>query len=533
MKLIFLSLLTFNFTYLISQKADFKVFNCQPIIEDFIWAAETEVSNIQYREFLSSLKGTSAYKKMLPDTNCWRERNISSPYTEYYFRHPAYSNYPVVGITYEQAQAFCDWLTIVLNESYQKNSKHPAEKLIVRLPSKQEWITAAKGGDPNAEFPWSYPDVRNLDKKYKGSLMANFIRGKSDYMGVAGQLNDNADITAPVQSYWPNGYGLYNMSGNVSEMIADKGQTKGGSWASYAKNIQIDAENEFPEDINSDSRIGFRYFIEVVSFKNEYKKMKEYTCSAKEIESMIVYIPGKTFNFVGKTEVTNRLFNYYLKDTKRVKKSKTNNALWNDIVNYPAIWNNDYDNKNQYLEFPVVNITKEEAVEFCKWLTKKYNSFPKIKYKGIQFRLPDEKEWEFAACGGLDHSPYPWGGPYIRNAKGSLLCNHSAVKYAWINYEGESFLIDGIDENEKQEVAGWDGYEILAPSISYFPNGWGLYNMSGNVAEIIDEKDIIKGGSWNSFENKVLIQSKEKYTGACPTTGFRIFGSYDNSVSKN
>ena len=52
-------------------------------------------------------------------------------------------------------------------------------------------------------------------------MLANFVRGRGDYMGVSGHLNDNADITAPVFSYWPNDYGLYNMAGNVSEWVLD------------------------------------------------------------------------------------------------------------------------------------------------------------------------------------------------------------------------------------------------------------------------------------------------------------------------
>jgi hypothetical protein len=63
--------------------------------------------------------------------------------------------------------------------------------------------------------------VRNPDDRWQGQLLANFVRGRGDMMGVAGNLNDNADITAPVFSYWPNDYGLYNMAGNVSEWVMD------------------------------------------------------------------------------------------------------------------------------------------------------------------------------------------------------------------------------------------------------------------------------------------------------------------------
>jgi formylglycine-generating enzyme required for sulfatase activity len=71
------------------------------------------------------------------------------------------------------------------------------------------------------QYPWNGHIVRNKDEKYKGQMMANFKRGRGDNMGTAGFLNDNADIPAPVHSYWPNDFGLYNMAGNVNEWVMD------------------------------------------------------------------------------------------------------------------------------------------------------------------------------------------------------------------------------------------------------------------------------------------------------------------------
>jgi len=243
---------------------------------------ETEVSNQDYREFTHWLSrvypGNKAkINSALPDTTLWRSAlAYNEPYVENYYRHPAFSDYPVVGVTWEQATAYCTWRTDRVNEQilvdrgimahdntqtgqnvytsktyltglYQgTDGEKPLEnpdgttKRIrwedgimlpsYRLPTEAEWEYAAYGLTENMDgelltdkklYPWNGAYLREDSKKGKGQMKANFVRGRGDMMGVAGALNDNADITAPVFSYEANDFGLYCMAGNVNEWVAD------------------------------------------------------------------------------------------------------------------------------------------------------------------------------------------------------------------------------------------------------------------------------------------------------------------------
>ncbi len=235
---------------------------------------ETEVSNQDYREYIYWLRRVYPGDReklnfALPDTNLWRsELAYNEPYVNNYFRHPAYSDYPVVGVNWNQANAYCTWRTDRVNEKilvergilvhdntqagenvfttdaylaglYQGTPGNNDQEVrwedgimlpSYRLPTEAEWEYAAYGliGNTDGElltdrrlYPWDGAYLRKDDRKEKGRLRANFVRGRGDMMGMAGALNDNADITAPVFSYEPNDYGLYCMAGNVNEWVAD------------------------------------------------------------------------------------------------------------------------------------------------------------------------------------------------------------------------------------------------------------------------------------------------------------------------
>ncbi|HOY37890.1 MAG TPA: SUMF1/EgtB/PvdO family nonheme iron enzyme [Bacteroidales bacterium] len=283
---------------------------------------ETEIRNIDYLEYLYWLRYVYGqekyfiYNEALPDTLVWRQRlAFNEPMVELYLRHPAYEDYPVVGVSWVQASKYSDWRTDRVNEvilvregifvdnlvprqgvnqfnldsylfsssSYditlelpvskdnknKGNTNHdgkvdnlyrPADYFDTdnknkqqqnvtetrrnvrtedgiflpryRLPTEAEWEFAALAHIGNTYneriynrrlYPWNGHYIRNDSRKgdERGQIMANSMRGRGDNMGVAGALNDKADISAPVKSYWPNEYGLYCMAGNVNEWVMD------------------------------------------------------------------------------------------------------------------------------------------------------------------------------------------------------------------------------------------------------------------------------------------------------------------------
>lgn len=165
-----------------------------------------------------------------PDTLCWvRDFTYSynEPMTRKYFSHPAFDDYPVVGVTWSQATAFNIWRTNLWNNFRTSNGEPESEDF--RLPVESEWEYASRGGRKNAPYPWGGPYIRNT----KGCILANFKPGRGNYP------EDGGMYTVKANSYWPNDYGLYNMGGNVAE------------WTSSAF---YESAYNFVHDLNPDIR---------------------------------------------------------------------------------------------------------------------------------------------------------------------------------------------------------------------------------------------------------------------------------------
>jgi formylglycine-generating enzyme required for sulfatase activity len=196
-------------------------------INDTLYADETEVSNfswLEYQWWIFRKYGYNSpqYKAVLPDTLVWRDSLITNePYVKYYLRHSAYRDYPVVGISYEQAIEFCKWRTERVMEYMAISKKYSTIDFEYRLPTKREWEFISNNG-------MGY--FSNGGKGAKGKITSNHRWAKDSIEAKKGYQHNYPEVTAPEHSYEKNLFGLFHMIGNVAEMVNEKGISKGGSW---------------------------------------------------------------------------------------------------------------------------------------------------------------------------------------------------------------------------------------------------------------------------------------------------------------
>ena len=502
--------------------------------EKILYMSRTEVSNGQYVEYLKWLKSNGTkeeFEKAYPDTSVWiKELKAYEPYTKYYLNHIAYKDYPLVGISQQQARRFCIWIQDSLNKFLRESNKFDIAEVIVRLPSTNEWVTAARSDlHGNAIFPWEGESERWGEEgknRDRGLLRLNYKRGFPRGENGAKQLNDDGYITTPIESYWPNKIGLFNMSGNVAEWVEESGKTKGGAYNLPLYYSRLDAEGFWDGDSSAKASIGFRYVVEVVKLKTK-KKLENFEASPRIIfGNFVVYLPRKTGDttsnnlFAGVTEVSNKQYLQFLLENPN-SNLRITNENWKKFFRYSFF--ETYGQHEYFYDYPVVNISYESAIKYCEWLTIKYNNEQKRKYKKVVFRLPTSAEWENAARGGRLQMQYPWGGPYTRNSRGCFLANYFPLEERFLKADSTGRRYFDYPNDDKTISRVIDGGILPVNGSSYFPNEYGIYNMSGNVAEMVQEKGISKGGSWNSFVEYIAIASHETYTEANPTLGFRVF----------
>jgi len=265
---------------------------------------EAEVTNSEYFLYVQYMKDVfppseekykNIYSSVLPDTLVWRKSlGNTDILSENYLRHPAYADYPVVGVSWLQANEYCKWRTNIVNlktlidkgnlknifdldtvsnffdtdvflandsklfdgdtivykrgvgrtirkrgqarpsrDAFQGRKISKADGILTqrfRLPTEAEWEFAAKANVENREYnnirgrkkyAWNGKYTRAKSKRNKGDQLANFKQGKGDYSGPSGWSSDGSDIPNQIKSYPPNGFGLYDMSGNLAEWVAD------------------------------------------------------------------------------------------------------------------------------------------------------------------------------------------------------------------------------------------------------------------------------------------------------------------------
>ncbi|MBC7626207.1 SUMF1/EgtB/PvdO family nonheme iron enzyme [Ferruginibacter sp.] len=245
---------------------------------DYKEAAKRENAGVQRSKFIVK-KDIMAY----PDSLCWVRDfaySYNEPMAKKYYSHPAFGNYPVVGVTWKQATAFCEWRTHYLNSFL--DSKKRATESDFRLPTEAQWEYAARGGRSQSPYPWGGPYLRNK----KGCLLANFKPGRGNYP------EDGGFYTVRADAYWPNDFGLYNMAGNVAEWTSSlyyeggysfqhdmnpdirwnakdtdvprmkRKVIRGGSWKDVGYFLQTSTRNYEYQD-TSKSYIGFRCVIDL------------------------------------------------------------------------------------------------------------------------------------------------------------------------------------------------------------------------------------------------------------------------------
>lgn len=435
---------------------------------------------------------------------------------------------PVVNVTHHDAAAFCAWLG-------------------KRLPSEAEWEAAARGDDPQAVYPTG----------------AALDHDRANFSGIGGK--DRFPGLAPVASFAATSQGLYDLAGNVWEWVADsytphppKTQapvtggslkvTKGGAWNTPPLSLRVSNRGRLPEDTASDA-VGFRCARDAQAEELTVKTpappppteaaptpataavpspaaeapsvppptpsppqpapptttlaaLQEKTLT--QVPLTVVHLPGGSFErgcvkgdswcsadeqprriivlspfWIGKTEVTVAQFRAFAEATGTA------------MPEQPS-WSGD--------DYPVVNVTWDEAQAFCRWLSG---------------RLPTEAEWEYAARGGVSGTRYPRGSEITREEA---------------NYDG---------------LAGRDQFAKAAPVGSFPANGFGLYDMLGNVWEwCLDwyqedyytqspdrdpqgpeqgQKKVVRGGSFTSDPGRLRLsyRSSLKPSERWLFTGFR------------
>lgn len=639
------------------------------------YISNTEVTNLEYREFMYWVKTYNGFKDLkmedyksdkenvetfvytfhqpndevmkqfgknqvnvYPEMGCWSKdfpTGYLIPMDSLYLFHPAYASYPVVGVSYWQALAYCDWLTWIWQERVDKNNI-PYE-LEFTLPNALEWENAAE----------SVLQTMALESFFENIICNLAVEGKNDNLlrmslGIKspGAIYPESFLTHPANNSNPtlpeNKTAILNLDANVSEWLKEDYST----WDKIRKQALSNFENDtsyaiqmfllndkyfdktcndkngklvmganwydertsdrshrvseaiavkaFVNPDEQHSTIGFRYVMHVkrTDEKEQLEKLKILGRTMPEIDYSLMkcqswnknyfadppgcrFVPPGAFMYNDKTTSVNAfwaqstentnltwmLFLNYLIDNERyedIAKCLPSDPDWQMKMNFEAKTTDfkiedylkyspfpkDFLIKNNIALLPVTSfafkpitgISREAVMIFAAWLSKMYDN-------ELGFRLPVEAEWEYMSNTGNDTSVYAWNGRYTRDYRGCFMARFctSTPENDTIN-KIDSLTFQHIVENQNSTITTWmndvnNWPEPYGPAlIAQFPeNRFGLFDLCGNVSEMIYESGKTKGGSWASLAFFLQVKNHENWTeNPSDCVGFRLVCSYKN-----
>jgi formylglycine-generating enzyme required for sulfatase activity len=388
--------------------------------------------------------------------------------------------------------------------------------------------------------------------RYDSAVPANQLKIESNHPAVLSELHGVAATARPIEKFPSEKKPMLLVPDSLKERTEE---------------ISTLPVPEMQSTNKMDSAYVFPKLTEKEIKENQKQKKKMIEQLAKFSSDKYALIPMGTFNYKGEevslhsfymetSEVTNleyRTFLYDLLINERKDEfleAKPDQKQWRKEFDRPFLQPmvDNYFSHPAYNTYPVVNISREGAEMYCAWLTIEANKYLTGKGKPLinDVRIPADVEWSYAATGGIQDAVYPWNSKMIdktysnahqkvRNHRGCFLANFCLRKYSEkMDTTSECSKEKGKYKSAYTSAGYMLGYEVFTvPVYSYNPNDYGLYCMSGNVAEMVKvttdkgNKTIgigTKGGSWNSSDQDVKIMGKDEYAGKAdpsPFIGFR------------
>jgi len=278
---------------------------------------------------------------------------------------------------------------------------------------------------------------------------------------------------------------------------------------------------------------------------------KKIEMSPKEIEKRITKVKDNIY--AARMEITNREYAVFTKYLQTNGYQDLYEIAKIDLDKYEDPVNKRFHTmyhtpgaaaKGTYEDYPAMDITFEAAKLYCEWLTEQYNMQEGRAYKKVKFRLPSRKEWTMAALGYVEFQSWNFEDNTVKARPDAdkprvfqdyPLRDVNDLLYPWYTYDWDfrnriqnekgCYLanIKTTDDVKCEAGIPGDGFLLPSPVGTYFPNNMGLFDVVGNIAEMIDEKGKAMGGSWNHAAEECTIRSMHTFDKADPTVGFRIF----------